>query len=63
MGEADAVLEFPIGGTTLMTFSPCDAFAHYAERGPESHMELVSNRLLLGGDIRGSLAMLGYILS
>ena len=46
-----------------MTLSPHGAFTHYAEHGPESRMELVSNRLLLGGDIRGSLAMLGYILA
>lgn len=46
-----------------MTLSPHEAFTHYAEHGPESRMELVSNRLLLGGDTRGSLAMLGYILA
>jgi Uma2 family endonuclease len=46
-----------------MTLSQHEAFTHYAEHGPESRMELVSNRLLLGGDMRGSLAMLGYILA
>src|SRR5947209_20429642 len=46
-----------------MTLSPHEAFTHYAEHGLESRMELVSNRLLLGGDMKGSLAMLSYILA
>lgn len=37
--------------------SPHKAFTHNANHGPESRMELVSNRLLLGD----SLVMLGYI--
>ena len=45
-----------------MILNPHEAFAHYANHGPESRMELVSNRLLLGGSLAGSLAMLGYIL-
>jgi Uma2 family endonuclease len=45
-----------------MILSPHEAFAHYASHGPESRMELVSNRLLLGSSLAGSLAMLGYIL-
>src|SRR5918911_731602 len=46
-----------------MILSPHEAFAHYANHGPESRMELVSNGLLLGGDIRSSLTVLGYILA